>query len=163
MLKHILVPLDGSKLAEKALEHALEVVAPEGKITLVCAVEVPDIPYYGYYPTLVNWNNETVKHELLPVARNYLEGLAFEITEKGVTAKFEATIGEPVTVITEAAKRLEVDAIVMSSHGRSGVGRFLFGSVAIKILETKVCPVLIVPQKEHVTQEKPVVVTEHVN
>ena len=163
MLKHVLVPLDGSKLAEEAIASALQVVAPDGKITLVCAVEVPEVPVYGYYPPVTMPDYQETKDELVPVARHYLEGLAADMTKNGTSTRFEVTMGDPVTVITETAERLQVDAIVMSTHGRSGISRFLFGSVTNKILEAKVCPVFVVPSKKNIAHEKPQPVTEHIN
>ena len=163
MLKHLLVPLDGSKLAEEALAHALDIVAPDGKISLVCAIEVPDVPNYGYYPSMMVASNETTRNELMPIAQHYLEGLASDIKNKGVFARFEVAIGDPEAVITEAAERLHVDAIVMSTHGRSGIGRFLFGSVTNKILGAKICPVFVIPSKDKAALERPVKVVEHIN
>ncbi len=163
MLKHVLVPLDGSKLAEEALAHALEIVAPDGRITLVCAIEVQDTPVYGYYAPLTMPDNSATKNELLPIAQHYLDGLVSEINKDGLKAVFEVTIGDPETVITETAERLHVDAIVMSTHGRSGIGRFLFGSVTNKILGAKICPVFVIPSKQNVAHERPVKVTEHIN
>lgn len=156
MLKHILVPLDGSKLAEQALAHALDIVAPDGKITLVCAVEIPDVPDYGLYPAIAISRYEESKDELLPIARHYLESMAAETTQKGTFTRFEVTVGDPVGIITEAAERLAVDAIVMSTHGRSGIGRFLFGSVTNKVLSANICPVFVIPSRVVVTQDKPV-------
>lgn len=163
MLKHVLVPLDGSKLAEEAVHHALDVVAPDGRITLDCAIEVPDVPVYGYYPPVTMPDYESTKNELLPIARHYLDGLTADINKSGIKAMFEVTMGDPVTVITETAERLHVDAIVMSTHGRSGIGRFLFGSVTNKILSAKICPVFVIPSKESLVHEKPVKVAEHAN
>ncbi len=161
MLKHVLVPLDGSKLAEEAISHALDIIAPDGRITLVCAIEVPDVPVYGYYPPVTVPDYESTKNELLPIARHYMDGLAADLTKNGVKTVFEVTMGDPVTIITETAERLHVDAIVMSTHGRSGISRFLFGSVTNKILGAKICPVFVVPSKEAVAHEKPVKVAEH--
>lgn len=163
MLKHVLVPLDGSRLAEEALAYAREIVAPDGRITLVCAIEVPDVPVYGYYPPVNMPDYESTKNELVPIARHYLEGLASDINKAGMKGVFEVTIGDPVTVISETAERLHVDAIVMSTHGRSGIGRFLFGSVTNKILGAKICPVFVVPSKSNVANEKSPKIAEHVN
>ncbi len=163
MLKHVLVPLDGSKLAQEALDHALEVVSPDGRITLVCAIEVHDPPAYGYYAPVTMPDNTATKNELLPIAKHYLEGLASDINKDGIKVVVEVTIGDPVTVITETAERLHVDAIVMSTHGRSGIGRFLFGSVTNQILGAKICPVFVIPSKQNVAHERPMKVTEHIN
>jgi len=163
MLKHVLVPLDGSKLAEEAVDYARSVVAPDGRISLVCAIEVNDPPAYGYYAPVTMPDNEATKNELLPIAQHYLEGLVSDLNNEGIKTRFEVTIGDPVTVITETAERLHVDAIVMSTHGRSGIGRFLFGSVTNKILGAKICPVFVIPSKSNVAHERPVKVTEHIN
>jgi nucleotide-binding universal stress UspA family protein len=160
MLKHILVPLDGSKLAEQALAHALDIIAPDGKITLVCAVEIPDVPDYGFYQTIGASRFEESKNELLPIAQHYTESIAYETTRKGTFTRFEVMVGNPATIITEAAERLAVDAIVMSTHGRSGIGRFLFGSVTHKVLDANICPVFVIPSKVTVTQDKPVAAAE---
>ena len=59
----------------------------------------------------------------------------------------EVHVGEPANVIVETAERLKVDAIVMSTHGRSGLSRWLFGSVTNKVLSANVCPVYVIPSK----------------
>ncbi len=145
MLKHVLVPLDGSKLAEDALKHALDLLGSGGKITLISAVDVPEVPIYGYYPPTTVPDYESAKDDLLPQAKTYLQGIAAGLTDKGVTIATEAEVGEPAHVITEFAQKLHVDAIVMSTHGRSGLSRWLFGSVTNKVLSAKPCPVYVVP------------------
>jgi nucleotide-binding universal stress UspA family protein len=148
MLKHVVIPLDGSNLAEDAIEHALNIVEPNGKITLVSAVEVPDVPIYGYYPATVGNDYEEANNQLLPYARHYLQGIADDLSHRGFIVKIEAQIGDPAQVITDTAEKYKVDAIVMSTHGRSGLSRWLFGSVANKVLSAKLCPVYIIPSKE---------------
>lgn len=147
MLKHVLVPLDGSQLAEDALEHARTIVDPNGKITLVAAVDVPEIPIYGYYPT-VTVEYKAALNEMVPQAKTYLESVAKRIASDHLTVAIEAEIGEPADVITAAAEKYHVDAIVMSTHGRSGWGKWLFGSVTNKVLSAQPCPVYVVPSKD---------------
>ena len=160
MLNHVLVPLDGSSLAEDALKHALDVVAPKGKITLVCAVESPDMLVYGYYPAVTAPDYETTKNELLPYAKHYIEGVAKELVQDGYTVRQEVKLGDAATVITDIAEKQHVEAIVMSTHGRSGISRFLFGSVTSKVLEAKVCPVFVVPSKPAAKVKKPIKTAE---
>jgi nucleotide-binding universal stress UspA family protein len=148
MLKHVLVPLDGSKLAEDAIKHALDLLGPGGKVTLVSAVDVPEVPIYGYYPPTTVPDYESAKDELLPQAKSYLESVAAGLGEMGVTIAIEAQVGEPAHVITEFAQKFHVDAIVMSTHGRSGLSRWLFGSVTNKVLSAKPCPVYVVPSHQ---------------
>ena len=148
MLKHVLVPLDGSKLAEDAIKHALDLLGPGGKITLISAVDVPEVPIYGYYPPTTVPDYESAKDDLLPQAKTYLQGIAGGLADKGVTIAIEAEVGEPAHVITEFAQKLHVDAIVMSTHGRSGLSRWLFGSITNKVLSAKPCPVYVVPSHQ---------------
>jgi len=148
MLKHVLVPLDGSKLAEDALQHALNLLGPEGKVTLVSAVDIPEVPIYGYYPPTTVPDYESAKDDLLPQAKSYLEGIAGGLEKQGVTVNIEAHVGEPAHVITEIAQKYHVDAIVMSTHGRSGLSRWLFGSITNKVLSAKPCPVYVIPSHQ---------------
>jgi len=147
MLKHILVPLDGSQLAEEALEHARNIVDPNGRITLVTAVNVPEVPLYGYYPATTP-DFEMAAHEMLPEAKHYLEMIAKQIASDTLHISIEAEIGDRADVIIGAAEKYGVDAIVMSTHGRSGLSRWLFGSVTNKVLSAKPCPVYVVPSKD---------------
>jgi nucleotide-binding universal stress UspA family protein len=148
MLKHIIIPLDGSSLAEDAVEQALNIVEPKGKITLVSAIEAPEVPIYGYYPPVTMTDYEDAKNSLLPYARHYLQGIADRLNEHGFTVKIEAHIGDPAQIITDIAEKCQADAIVMSTHGRSGLSRWLFGSVTNKVLSAKLCPVYVIPSKE---------------
>ncbi|MBI5671328.1 MAG: universal stress protein [Chloroflexi bacterium] len=147
MLQHVLVPLDGSKLAEAALDHAVNILCPGGRITLLSAVDVPEVPVYGYYPPATVPDYQSTVEELVPQARQYLEEIAKQVNQPELTICVEAEIGEPAHVIAEVAARLKVDAIVMSTHGRSGLSRWLFGSVTNKVLATRCCPVYVIPSK----------------
>jgi nucleotide-binding universal stress UspA family protein len=155
MLKHVLVPLDGSALAEEALEHALKVVAPQGKITLISAIDVPEVPLYGYYPVTTVPDYKEASEELLPQSKEYLGKVAKRIASPDFQVAIEAQIGEPAQVIVEAAEKYQVDAIVMSTHGRSGITRWLFGSVTNKVLSAKVCPVYVGPNFERAKEGEP--------
>lgn len=149
MLKHVLVPLDGSKLAEAALEHALNIIEPKAQITLVSAIEAPELPVYGYYPVTTAPDYQEVKDKLLPYARHYLDGIAEDLRQKDFSVRTAAEMGDPAQVITEYAEKYQADAIVMSTHGRSGLSRWLFGSVTNKVLSAKPCPVYVIPSKEN--------------
>lgn len=152
MLKHVLVPLDGSKLAEEALDHAVNILCPGGSITLLAAVDVPEVPVYGYYPPATVPDFQSTVEELVPQAKQYLEQVASRVRTPDLTVCVEAQIGEAAQVIAETAARLKVDAIVMSTHGRSGLSRWLFGSVTNKVLGTRCCPVYVVPSKQSETK-----------
>jgi len=148
MLKHVLVPLDGSEVAQRAIDYAKAVVAPDGgKITLITAVDVPEFTAVAYYPAVVSYESapQLIDEQLLPQAREYLRKQADDLTEAGYNVHVEVVVDDAANAIVEQAGVFEVDAIVMSTHGRSGITRWLFGSVANKVLGSATCPVLIVP------------------
>ena len=145
MLKHILVPLDGSALAEKALDYAVQIVAPKRRITLLSVIEVPDV-VNTFHPLPTNL---MMVEENLASAREYLERVAKELRkEHELRVNIEAKVGKPAEVINDIAESEFVDAIVMSTHGRTGVERFIFGSITQKVLSSMPCPVFVVPGKE---------------
>ena len=147
MLKHVLVPLDGSALAEKALDYAVRIIAPKRRITLVCIVEVPDVAS-TFHPLPANL---MMVEDSLASAKDYVNRIADTLRkEHQLRINIEVKIGKPADVITEIAENEFVDAIVISTHGRTGVERFIFGSVTQKVLNAMPCPVLVVPGKETV-------------
>lgn len=144
MLKHILVPLDGSALAEKALDYAVRIIAPKRRITLVCIVEVPDVAS-TFHPMP---NDLMMIENSLVAARDYLDRIADELRKEHLLrVNIEIKVGKPANIITEMAETEFVDAIVISTHGRTGVERFIFGSVTQKVLSAMPCPVFVVPGK----------------
>lgn len=152
MLDHVLVPLDGSALAEKALDHARKITAPGGLITLLTAVDVPEYTMTTFYATgaLSGMQDDfgTVE-QLVPQANDYLRNIAQSLEDGGWRVNVRADIGDAASSIVESAAQLGVDAVVMSTHGRSGINRWLFGSVTQKVLEAATCPVFVVPNERH--------------
>jgi nucleotide-binding universal stress UspA family protein len=157
MLDHVLVPLDGSQLAEQALEHARQIVNRQGRITLLTAVDVPEIPMYGLYPPASIPDYQAAIEDALPQARAYLEQIGQELVAAGYSVSSEAQIGDAAEVIARTAQELGVDAIVMSTHGRSGLSRWLFGSVTSKVLSAKVCPVFVIPSRREQEEDEPAI------
>lgn len=152
MLHSVLVPLDGSQLAEEALEYARAIVDPQGCVTLVSAVEVDALAAYGSeMMPLVRTampNYQDALNNLVPRAAEYLRGVAEGLEAQGLKVECIARIGDPAGVIVEIAREHHVDAIVISTHGRSGLGRFLFGSVTTKVLEAAHRPVFVIPSAQ---------------
>ncbi len=150
MLKHVLVPVDGSEISERALRYALEIVDPAvGRITLLTAVDIPEYAVTPFYPIPAMYEVtplETADH-MMPQANDYLKNLAERIHEAGLKVAIESNIGDAASTIVSRAAELNVDAIVMSTHGRSGITRWLLGSVANKVLGSATCPVFIVPAR----------------
>jgi nucleotide-binding universal stress UspA family protein len=152
MLKHTLVPLDGSALAEEALKYAVEITDPLGEITLMSAVELPEIMPGGFYPIVdpalvgAAYNEHKDKaysaEEVVTQVKVYLEHTAEQLGERTVSTHVE--ISEPAALILKLAEERKVDAIVISTHGRSGLSRWLFGSVTQRVLNHALVPVFVV-------------------
>lgn len=150
MLKKILIPLDGSQLAALAIDHGLKIVAADGEVILISVLQTPDAPIYDFYPmamtSLVDYDK--AYEEAAKRARDYLAHTAEMIGKRaGIRVKTDVEAGDPATVIVARATTLQSEAIVMSTHGRSGLGRFLFGSVTQRVLEIAPCPVYVVPAR----------------
>lgn len=148
MLNHILVTLDGSELAEAALNYATQIVAPGGKISLLSVLDVPNMQVYTLYevPMVVQQGDyDQFVANLERSGREYLLRVTNRIKGQGFDAVPYLEMGEPAAVIIDKARSLAVEAIVISTHGRSGFSRWLFGSVTQKVLNAMPCPVFVVP------------------
>ncbi|MEQ8673029.1 MAG: universal stress protein [Aggregatilineales bacterium] len=154
MLDHVLVPLDGSELSERALDYAKKVVGSGGKITLLSVIDVPEYAVAAFYSAGVvaeATNRQVMIDQMIPQTHDYLDKIAKSLREAGYSTNTEAIIGEAANAIIEKATALNVDVIVMSTHGRSGFSRWLFGSVTNKVLSRTARPVFVIPsQKEEV-------------
>jgi nucleotide-binding universal stress UspA family protein len=149
MLQHVLVPLDGSELAEKALSYAKQIIDPHGKITLLSVIDVPEYAIAAFYSAGVvpeTANRQLMMDKMVPQTHEYLETVGRKIG--GITTHREVVIGEAASSIIEIAEKHKVDAIVMSTHGRSGISRWLFGSVTSKVLGEVHCPVFVIPNRK---------------
>ncbi|GIK64713.1 MAG: universal stress protein [Chloroflexota bacterium] len=146
MLNHILVPLDGSKLSETALDHAKNLVAAGGKITLLRVVEA------GVLVSRLQQRTDDpdkVDKHARRVAREYLSGFAAEFSKEGKQAEIEVREGKPAEAIVKAAQELGVDAIVISTHGRTGISRLVVGSVTQDVINTATCLIIVVPNMKN--------------
>jgi nucleotide-binding universal stress UspA family protein len=154
MLSHVLVPLDGSALAETALDAAKKIIGSRGKITLLTVVEAPEYPEYIYLPTPMvvppRDDYAVILENLLNQGKDYLREIAKRLQSEGINVAIDAFVGDPADVILEVAQGLKVEAVVICTHGRSGFSRWLYGSVTQKVLSAATCPVLVVPNPEHV-------------
>jgi len=136
-VKRIMVTLDGSTLAERALAPAAE-LARDASATLVLmrAVEAP-----------IMHGSDLIEAQVAVVrdAEVYLDEQARRLRRDGI-ARVETSVwyGAPASSIAEAAHRREADLIVMSSHGRSGIGRLVLGSVAESVLRATSKSILLV-------------------
>jgi nucleotide-binding universal stress UspA family protein len=136
-IKTILVPLDGSVLAETALQPALDLARDyHAKVVLVRAAEGHTLPMSD--PT-------DAQVEAVRGAEGYLAGARERLGRAGL-ADVETAVwyGPPAEAIVEAARYRDADLIVMSSHGRSGLERLVLGSVAETVLRSTETPTLLI-------------------
>lgn len=140
MYKRILIPTDGSDTSEKAAEHAVRLAKALGAEVL--CLYVIDISAFTGIPTEAIWENmRGLLEEEGKKAVSTIEDMA---TKNGV--KFESVIREgiPAEDIAKTAREKTVDVIVMGTAGRSGLDKFLLGSVTEKVMRTAPCPVLVI-------------------
>ena len=139
----ILVPLDGSVLAEAALRPAVDLARDyQAKLVLVRAAEARAFPIVD--PT-------EAQVDAVRAAEEYLVGARERVIAAGLTDVESAVwYGPPAEAIGEAARYRAADLIVMSSHGRSGLGRLVLGSVAETVLRTTYTPIFLVRPGEGV-------------
>jgi len=133
----ILVPLDGSELAEASIARAVEAAASQpSKLMLMRAAEARTLPGTDAIDAQI---------EAVREAETYLASVKTKLEKQGVQ-KVEANVwyGPPASAIIEAAQTYKPDLIVMSTHGRSGLGRLIFGSVAESVLRGTTVPILLI-------------------
>ena len=144
MYKKILVPLDGSELAKKALAEA-EKLAKSFDAEIILFQVVPFMPIYGS-PELVT--PLIIDEKQKEATEKYLANLTEELKKRGIRVTAMVKTGHQVAVeIIDFAKAAGVDLIVMCTHGRSGLTRWVLGSVAHKILTRAETPILLLRSK----------------
>jgi nucleotide-binding universal stress UspA family protein len=144
MYQKVLVPLDGSELAECALFHVKNLVkeGAVGEVTLLNVVIV-HIPGRGEYPGFTNIN--TVRENLFMESRKYLADVESRLASEGIKVKTESLEGNrPADAISDYAQKNGVELIVIATHGYSGLKKLMFGSAALGVLHESHIPVLLI-------------------
>jgi nucleotide-binding universal stress UspA family protein/predicted transcriptional regulator len=141
-LGRLLVPLDGSPLAERALDVALEVATPDATLVVMRAVPVDRDLAAGRTTLTVVDEEETQR--VAAEAEEYLRGVRDELARDGRSVEVDVRVGETGEEILAAADERATDLIVMATHGRTGPARWLLGSVADQVVRHSECPVLLV-------------------
>jgi nucleotide-binding universal stress UspA family protein len=146
MYKKVLVPLDGSELAECVLPHVETIAAGCGTeaVIFLRVVEPVVIPsaYFGADfsgEELTRLNNE---HQT--AAKEYIDKLIARTRYDGVKVEGKTAAGRAAEVIADFAKDNGIDLITIATHGRSGVSRWVWGSVAERVLRSSCVPVLMI-------------------
>ena len=155
----ILVPLDGSELAEAVLPHVMALAKQRGpEITDVVLFRVCEpVAALGYYPPSARFETPGGVVHMLPgdyvraeaarqrvVAEQYLAGIEKRLKGAGLKVRIEVRDGDPAGEIVDYANKNPFNLIVMATHARSGVSRWTYGSVAAKVLKGVLSPIFLV-------------------
>jgi nucleotide-binding universal stress UspA family protein len=145
VFKQILVPLDGSSLSERALPMARALARKfESQIILLRVLDIPTPAAPTSQPEItIGWVREARQHAL-EEARSYLEGLQSELCEEGFDTRILLRDRSPAEDILDVCQAEEIDLIIISSHGKGGLARWSFGSVAEKVAHHSPRSVLLV-------------------
>ena len=154
MYQKVLVPLDGSELAECVLPH-VESIAQGCRVknvTFIYVAKPVDLSIWTAEEEMPWLNKEDLDRfdlEARAVGERYLMQLLKRVRYEGVDIQSQVMLGTQVAdVITEYATKNEADLIIMSTHGRSGISRWVWGSVADRIIRAACIPVLMVRASE---------------
>ena len=144
MFKRILIALDGSTMAEKALSTAL-VLAEQFESELFLFRVVMPLPISYRAGAASAAAIELAERDAVLEAANYLDDLAAGIQEKGFGARVATRLGNPSKAIVEFAEQNQIDMLVMCTRGQTGLARWLLGSVTDHVVRSSPVPVVVVP------------------
>lgn len=143
MIKTILVPLDGSKRAEKILPHVKALAQQFGaKLVLVQVIE-PVAAVVSPYETLPHYTAEYVDR-LIDGAKVYLTGIREVLHTEGIETISYVENGPIIFSLMQLAMRENVDLIALASHGRTGMAGVFYGSIAAGLLQWVDRPLLVI-------------------
>ena len=144
MYQKILVPLDGSELAECTLNHVKKMVkegfAREATLLNIVRVDLPWAELYGK-----NFDRDAVREAYFTSARKYLADLESRLGAEGIKVKTEVLEADRTgAAITDYAREKGMDAIIIATHGYTGLKRLMLGSVAMSVLHESSIPVILI-------------------
>jgi len=151
MYKQILVPLDGSELSDYVFPHLETVVkgCEKPHVTLLRVVEPVTMAFGTEAVTLAAVQQlQTMMDQQAEDAKKYLNNAAGKLRKQGINISTVQLEGLPAEMIIGYAEKNKADLLIMSTHGRSGISRAIFGSVAEKVLRGVCCPVMMVRAPE---------------
>jgi len=149
MYERLLVPLDGSTVGEAALpyvESLASKLAPANRVEITLIQVISDLTF----DFLTEQDAAQLPHpqneleQIKSLSQAYLEKIADRLRSKGLEVKTMVTEGHAAEEILKASQQFNVDLIAMSTHGRSGLGRWAMGSITDKVLHESAIPVLTV-------------------
>jgi len=143
--KRVLVALDGSASSDAVLQFLMEIAGPlDMRVLLLRVLEpIPPMAVEGTRHFVVD-DVEARRRE----SEEYLAPIAAAVRARGVDAAWEVRLGHPAEEIVAAAGEAGADLIAMATHGRTGLGRLVFGSVAESVLRHALVPVFLIRQPD---------------
>ena len=146
MYKKILVPLDGSDLAECVLPHVESIAKGCGvqDVVLLRVVEPFTTSTGALGPTFTEQDRQNIDSQNRADAEKYLSQLVNHVKYGGVKIRREVIVGRAAESVADYASKNGVDLIIIATHGRSGISRWVWGSVADRVLRSACVPVLMV-------------------
>lgn len=149
MYQHILLTLDSSHLAEQAISHAENLASSAGaRLTLLSCVE----PYVVSLPTTPSvapmYEIDMDMDAMVADREDYMNGIKQMLAARGLKVSAVVLRGRPADEILHYAANNAVDVIVMTTHGRSGFGKFIYGSVADRVLHGAHIPIMLIRATE---------------
>ena len=147
MYKNILVPLDGSKRAENILKHVEQLAFCYGaKVVFLQVLKPPTRTDYAIpHPEIYERQLDDQRRE----AEIYLDSQKGQFREKNIESKTQVVFGSVVKEILRVAEGEKVDLIAICSHGRGGLLRLFYGSVASGVLNRVDRPLLVIRARQH--------------
>lgn len=141
MYKKMLAPLDGSELAECTLTHT-RAIAKGCQVPEVVLLRVVE-PLRQVYELGEEWRRNA-EAKAQAEAKDYLSKVADSLKKEGIAAEAAVVSGRSADEILDYTKKNQVDLIVMSTHGMSGISRWVLGSVADRVIRHSTVPVLVI-------------------
>lgn len=140
MFGKILLPIDGSEHAMKAVDYALKLAKDDHSQVEIIHVRAP----LDHYPSRVVYSHLALEKELMEEAESIIAKGIEKFKDSGIPYTAKILTGDPADVICREAEENGIELIVMGSRGLNAVSRFVLGSVSSRVLTHGCCPILIV-------------------
>ena len=163
MYKKIMVPLDGSKLAECVLPHVDAFVTGSKAETIIFVRVIEPAParYSEISSTTNPHEYENIRKEVEKIeeerklsAKSYLNEVISRVKQNGINLKAYVLVGPVADKLVDYVEANEIDLVLIATHGRSGISRWVRGSIADRVLRSARAPVLMVRAADSMSDEK---------
>lgn len=142
-IQQILVPLDGSQIAEEALADAKTLATETNAALSIVRVLEPLSDWQKEVLAEQGYQEAAIEQERRAEASSYLNTISAQLNAAHITTTCELFSGQASEAILHILNRVPIDLVVMSTHGLSGYSRWVYGSVAGKVLHSAPCPLLL--------------------